>query len=42
MGEAGRKREEELMSKIAALEATVKERDNSIRDYEGQVEALRE
>ena len=42
MGAAGKKREEELLAQIAALEGAVRERDNSIRDFEGQVEALRE
>ena len=35
MGAAGKRREEELLGQIAALEATVKERDRSIQDYEG-------
>jgi len=35
MGAAGKRREEELLSQIAALEGTVRERDNSISDYEG-------
>ena len=42
MGAAGKRREEELLAQIAALTATVKERDNSIRDFEVQVGALRE
>ena len=42
MGAAGKRREEELLSQIASLEAAIKERDGQISDYEGQVAALRE
>ena len=42
MGAAGKRREEELLAQIAALEGTVRERDNQISDYEGQVAGLRE
>ena len=42
MGAAGKRREEELLAKIAALEGAVRERDNQISDYEGQISGLRE
>ena len=42
MGAAGKRREEELLAKIAALEGTVRERDNQIGDYEAQIAGLRE
>ena len=42
MGAAGQRREQELLAQIAALETTVRERDNAIGDYEQQVAALRE
>lgn len=42
MGAAGKRREEELLAQIAALEGTIREKDNQIGDYEGQVAALRE
>lgn len=42
MGAAGKRREEELLAKITTLETTVRERDNQISDYEGQLAGLRE
>ena len=42
MGAAGKRREEELLAKIASLEGTVRERDNQIGDYEAQIAGLRE
>ena len=42
MGAAGKRREEELLAQISALEGMVREKDNSISDYEGQISALRE
>ena len=42
MGAAGKRREEELLAEIAALKATIGERDSQIGDYEQQVASLRE
>ena len=42
MGAAGQRREQELLAQIAALEKTIRERDNQIGDFEQQVAALRE
>jgi len=42
MGAAGKRREEELLGQIAALQREIKERDSSIADYEGQVKTLQE
>ena len=42
MGAAGKRREEELLAQIAALEATVREKENRIAEQEAQQIALRE
>lgn len=42
MGAAGKKREEELLAQITSLEQQMRERGNTIADFEGQVSALRE
>ena len=42
MGAAGKRREEELLAQIAALEANVREKENRIAEQEAQVIDLRE
>lgn len=42
MGAAGQRREQELLAQIAALEDTVRQKENNISDFEQQVAALRE
>ena len=42
MGAAGKRREEELLAQIAALEASVREKENRIAEQEAQVIDLRE
>ena len=42
MGAAGKKREEELLAQIAALQEDVRQRDNQISDFNQQVAGLRE
>ena len=42
MGAAGKRREEELLAQIAALEAANSDKEKEIKSYEARVEALNE
>ena len=42
MGAAGKRREEELLAQIAALEAAITDKEKEIKAYEARVEALNE